>query len=319
MLLRPTRLPRRFNRHVSKSTAAFVKRRHVRRRQYTRERWVRGLRKSQRVFSWGWDFLRQWLWLSLATALLITFGVILFSPLVHVREMRVKRTDPRLDSEKIQKALRPLFGKHLFFLPAQDVRLLVQDAMPDAAKIEVDKQYPSTLAITITLQSLLARLQIDEEGRGSVAAVTASGSALPSGSGSVKKPAPRFDYLTENGLYLSLPFEAAVSAPLQSLRIVDWAVRPAPGSPLLSPDFLKRMRAAEELLRQQYGLKVTERTVYLRAREFHLRTPRYSLWFDASGPLQDQFFRYGVFLKNVPQGEARQYVDLRLVGRVVYK
>ncbi len=314
MLLRPTRLPRRFSRRVSKGTAAFVKRRHQRRRQYVRERWARGLRKSQRFLGWTAEFLRQWFLLTVCTILGLAFAALLFSPIVHVREVRIKRTDPRLDSEKIQRSLKPVFGRHLFFLDPSDVRVLVQDAMPDAEDVTVDKQYPSTLSLTVKLHPLVARLKVTADS----APPSGSGAKLAGGSGAAI-PSAQHEYLSDNGLYISLPFEAASSTALPLITVVDWAVHPVPSTPLFSADLLKRMQEAEGTLRDQFGLTVTGRTVYMRAREFHCKTSKYVLWFDMATPLADQFQRYKVFLQNAQPGEVKEYVDLRLVGRIVYR
>jgi len=312
MLLRPTRpLPRRFNRRVSKGTAEFVQRRHHRRQRSSHERLVRTYRRSQRFLSWTVDFLRQWFLLSIFTLLLLGFAVLLFSPLVHVREIRIKRTDARLDSERIQRSLRPMFGRHLFFLPPHDVKVLVQDAMPDASNVQVDKQYPSTLSLTITLHPLIARLQIEEEG----------GAAPPTApsAGTGASPAKRYEYLTDNGLFISLSSEAASATALPLIRVVDWAVRPVPSTPLLSGEFLKRLQDVETQLRDEFGLTIKGRAVFLRAREFHVQTTTYSLWLDMASPLDDQLRRYKLFLTHVQPRDVKEYVDLRLVGKIVYR
>jgi hypothetical protein len=88
---------------------------------------------------------------------------------------------------------------------------------------------------------------------------------------------------------------------------------------LVSQDVLTRMQEAESTMTAQFGLKVTGRTLYLRAREFHLATSRLSYWFDMKSTLEDQLSRYRIFLANVGPAEAKSYVDLRLNGRIVYK
>ncbi|MDD4319184.1 MAG: hypothetical protein PHW10_02575 [Candidatus Peribacteraceae bacterium] len=300
---------------MNKKTRAFVKQRHQRHRQYTRERWLRLYRRFQHTSFQGLRFLRTWLWLSIAAFVIVGAGVLLFSPLVHVREMRIRRTDPRLDSEKVQRALRPLFGKHLFFLADRTVEGLVRGAMPDVDKVTVEKRYPSELVLAIGLRPLAARLDVLDEQSPRQEQLPAAPAA---GTGAVVPAKQTFDYLTDNGLYVALPFQSEDKT-LPLLRVVDWAVRPAPSSRIFAPDFLARMKEAEDALRDQFGLKITGRTAYLRAREFHIRTSAFSVWFDMRSPVEEQLQRYRTFLKEVGTKEVREYIDLRLNGRIVYK
>ena len=79
------------------------------------------------------------------------------------------------------------------------------------------------------------------------------------------------------------------------------------------------MHNAEQALDEQFGQKVRSRSVYLRAQEFHLLTQQYSLWFDLKSPLEAQLLRYRLFLQTVGKDTAKEYIDLRLTDRVVYK
>lgn len=301
MLERPSRLPRKFNRRVSGVTRTFVERRHKRQKQYMRERWKRFVRRVQRIFLAGVISLRQWLWIACALAVLIGIGTLVFSPSMHVREIRVKRTDARLDADRIQQTLRPIFGRHLFFLSAREVQARVRAAMPDVQDVTVEKHYPSELVLSVTLHPLAARLSIE-------------GGTAPASSGG----AATFDFLTDNGLYVALP-SAESGTVLPTIHVVDWAAYPVPLMPLFSPDLLKRMGDAENALTQQFGLKILSRTMFVRAREFHLQTKTFSVWFDLSTPLAEQLGRYRTFLKSATASDIHQYIDLRITGRVVYK
>jgi hypothetical protein len=317
MLLPPRHLPRRFSRPASKRTSAFVRQRHKRHRQYTRERWTRFFRRAERTTAQSILFLRRWVWIALLAMAIIGFSALLFSPLVHIREIRVRRTDPRIDSERIQKALRPMFGRHLFFLTSHEVETLVMRALPDVQSVSIGKRYPSQLQVSIELHPLVARLEIGEPdavGDAKADAVTRPAA----GSGSIQETATH-DYLTGNGLFVSLPFAAAGDTSLPLIRIVDWAVRPSPSAPLLPVDFLKRMNNASEQLHEQFGFSITGRTAYLRAREIHLSSSAYTLWLDMKSTLEEQLARYRIFLKSVQGKDVRQYVDLRLADRVIYK
>jgi cell division septal protein FtsQ len=310
MLQRPTRpLPRQFNRNVSKNMRNFVERRHKRQQQYKRERWNRFMRRVQRSGAETMRTLRRWLWVAVGGGSLLVVAVLLFSPLVRVRTIQTPRTDTRLDIVRVQRALIPMFGKHLLFLTSREVETLVKGAVPDVSTVSMEKQFPSTLTVTVTLHPLVARLLIDRP-QVPTAATGTGASAL------IAARAPTYDYLTDNGLYVSL---SSAAAPLPAIRLTDWAVRPIPSMLLITPDFLKRMRDTELALQQQFGLKITGRTVYLRGREYHIETPKFSLWFDVRAPLPEQLQRLRVFQQNVGWKGVKEYVDLRLTARVVYK
>jgi hypothetical protein len=66
-------------------------------------------------------------------------------------------------------------------------------------------------------------------------------------------------------------------------------------------------------------MHVTMRVVYLRAQEVHMQVGKVSLWFDARSPLAPQLDRLHVFMNSQAWNEAKQYVDLRLSGRVIYR
>jgi hypothetical protein len=59
--------------------------------------------------------------------------------------------------------------------------------------------------------------------------------------------------------------------------------------------------------------------VYLRSREFHILLDHFSLLFDMRNPVETHLRRYKVFLNSVPLDQIKEYVDLRLNGKVVYR
>lgn len=245
------------------------------------------------------SFIR-WSLVAAVGMLLLIFGLLVFSPIVRVREITVFRSDPRLDIESVQNNLAPLFGTHLFFLPTHDVVQMLKAQISDLDMAEVRKNYPSQLTVKITLKPLAARLNIINP------------DAPDSATGSV------IHFVTDNGIFIvtNTPGETEI---LPLIRIVDWAAFPAPGTQLLPVDLMDHMRKAENALEVQFGHTVTERTVFLRAREYHLRVEPYEIWFDMAGSLDDQLVRYRAFLQSVPPGDVKQYIDLRLSDRIIYK
>ena len=305
-------MPRRFNRPVTRQTRAFAERRHQRHAKKRHERVRRFVRRTEKIFSDWRKMFQRWLILLGIGFVLLGLALFLFFPIVQVREIRVVRSDLRIDAEKVQRALAPLFGRHLLFLTAQEVRELVRASAADTTDIDVDKDYPSRLVVTMRLEQIIAKLTIEmpeaEEPSLAGEATNASGAVVISTE----------DYLTVNGRYVTHP-SAATASDLPVISIVDWGVRPTPGAILLEPELLEVLYAAEEALRDQFALAVTGRVVFLRAREFHFHTDEFDLWFDLRSPLAEHLARFKLFLETIPKEEVERYIDLRLSDRVVYR
>ncbi|ALM10454.1 MAG: hypothetical protein PeribacterA2_1099 [Candidatus Peribacter riflensis] len=306
MSLRPARrLPRQFRRPVSRRTKRLVERKHgvpLRSRLAVRwRRWAHGARKGAA----GWRrAILQWSAITLASLILLAAGIVAFSPLGHVEEIRVTRTDPRLDIEEVQKVLAPLFDRSLVTVFGPEVRSLLEQEIPDIRAVTVSKHYPSQLFVRVELSPLVARARVlspEEEKQ------------PPRGSGGI------IGYVTDRGTYALVPQGFAGGVVLPLLDLVDWGIRPQAGAPILSQDFLERMDQAVTTLQMQFGQEVQRRVVFIRAQEFHLTVEKVNLWFDVRSPLEAQLLRYRIFLRSVGFAEAKAYIDLRLADRVVYR
>jgi hypothetical protein len=308
VLKSPKRLPARYNRRVQTNTRDLVKRRHGRHRQYAMQRWTRLARRTrERWGRWWMTAIRFSPWITLSVVIVFA-GVAAFSPLFHVREIRVIRSDRRVDVEQVQQSLSPLFGEHLLFLAQKHVLPLLRASVPDLRKATIDKRYPSALVLRLELQPIVALLEIVDPTGNVSPAVTGTGSDALG------------DYLTSDGMYVTYPPALVQSGTGTAVvRIVDWGVRPEPWKHLLDVDVLERVAQAEQALRTQFNETIGQRAVYLRSREFHLQTAKYSLWFDMRSPLAQQIDRYRLFLQGAGAGAAKVYVDLRLQDRIVYR
>lgn len=264
-------------------------------------KWRRKWSQARDRIDVAWGLVRRFGWWMLGGGLVVAIGVLLFSPMLQIREIRVSRSDPRVDIEQVQRALAPLFGERLLFVANADILPLITKAMPDLKDAEISKSYPSTLALTLHPTDIVAQLTIDETGTGS----TADGLK---------------DYLTEDGMYVRYaPQQVQTDSGLLLLRLVDWGAKPVPWTPMLAPDFVETMRKTEDILASEFNLKTTQRAVYLRAREFHLQVGALSLWFDMRSSTEEQIERYRLYLKTAEKTPAKSYVDLRLRDKIVYK
>lgn len=256
------------------------------------------------------DFSRsvaRWSLVAVGALLLFLVGMLLFSPMLHVREIRVVRRDLRTDVERVKSSLAPLFGRHLLFLNPLDVRVLLKEKIMDIDDVAVFKQYPSTLAVELSLDPLAARLHFGEVQQRDQ--MEATGTVLP------------LDFLTSEGMYVRYhhaPDQAAYRD-LPLIYLTDWGIRPAIGNHLIDPALLERIGEASDLLSQQFGYEIRKRTIFLRSREFHILLDNFSLWFDMRNSVDAHLRRYKIFLNAVPLDRVREYVDLRLSGKVVYR
>jgi hypothetical protein len=239
----------------------------------------------------------------LIALLLIALGLVFFSPIIRVREIRVERMNTRLDVEGVQRMLSPFFDRHLLFLQAREVTQVLRQHMADIQEVVVRKDYPSQLTVRITLDPLFAKLIIMNPDE----AESATGTGT------------HVDYLTEHGVYVvASAIDQQQELPI--IEIVDWGVWPEAGTALLTPDFLKRMQETERALTEQFGHVITRHRAFVRAQEYHLQIDGdKELWFDSRAPLEEQLLRYRTFLRSVDLQSVTQYVDLRLSDRVIYK
>ena len=313
MLRKPRPLPQRFNRAVSPLTRKLVERRHQDQYKYKRQQWKRTKQRLQQKLLDMRGLLLRLAVVIVVGLILLVIGLALFSPILSVREIRVARTDLRLDTELIQQSLKPVFGQRMPILSVETIPPMLtaelpdrhRSAVPDLVSVTIVKVYPSTLQLRLALKPIAYRLSIDVPDQKKPAAV-------PDGSGS--------DFLTTDGMYVV--YRNAQTASGQSLplmHIVDWGVRPEPWKQLVSEELLSAMHEAGRVLATEFHQGVKSRTFYLRAREFHLALGSYDLWFDLKSPVYKQLERYALFLKNAPSGAAKSYVDLRVTGKVVYR
>ncbi|MBT3599009.1 FtsQ-type POTRA domain-containing protein [Candidatus Peregrinibacteria bacterium] len=244
------------------------------------------------------------LWVALFSIGLFCLVIVLllFSSLLHIQEINVQRFNSRLDVEKVQRVLSPLFDRHIFFVQEGEVKLLLNDGIPDIKDVRLQKEYPSKLSVAIELHPIVARLTIvnpdeDEEELTSTGAIA--------------------DYVTDHGIYVHAITQEGERYPM--IRLVDWGVRPMPGEAIVSPEMLMQMQETETELRKQFGHEISIRSIYQRGREYHLFVDGISLWFDMRSSVEQHLRRYRIFLQNVPREEVKQYIDLRLTDRVIHR
>lgn len=316
--LRPQRrLPRQFNRPVSSRTRTILNRKYARQTKHRKEKYKRMIRKSQASFARTLTLIKKWFLVVAAAVAVLFIGFILFSPVLHVREIRVARSDARLDLEKVQLILAPLFDRHMLFLSHREVRSLLEDGISDIDTISITKNYPDELKVGIELDPLVLRVVIDDPTPEPPPEELLE--PLPEGEEVPAEPAKPVltDFLTSEGVFVSSPEVPDETLPV--ITLTDWGVRPTPGDKILSPEFFEQMHFAEQALRQQFGHGIEKRTVFMRAKEFHLDLGGYELWFDTHSTVAEQLGRYRVFLRSVDPKVVLEYIDLRLSDRVIYK
>ncbi len=244
------------------------------------------------------------LWSIIISAGLIigTIIVLLLSPVFHVQQVQIRRQDARIDPEEIQTMLRPLFVKKLPLVTTNDVRELLASKISDIRDISIAKHYPSTLVVTLRTYPVVAHVILPTS----------------SGTGTLSERNNTYSYITSQG-YIVTSALPLTKDPLPVLRIMDWSVAPAAGSQLLTPETIKIILNARNILRENYNLTAKEILVLLRAKEYHMNLDGKMLWLDLQSPLHLQLRRFQEFLKKTPLQKVTEYVDVRISDRVIYK
>jgi hypothetical protein len=310
----PGRLPKRFNRVAGTATRSLARRTYagqerIRRRRH--ERMARWSRRAVRIGNTIASEFRVWLIMATGGIAIALAAVLLFAPFFDVRTIHIRRQDARIDPEEVQETLSPLFRQRLVLVTRAQVSALLQSQYIDIERVEILKEYPSTLNVTIFTDPVMATITIDESG---APEAQGSGGLLPAANTGASLQL----YVTTRGYFVTSPVPLS-AAPLEQLTVTDWSMRPQNRTRFLSPEFLQTVFHARDTLRRDFGLESTEITLFIRAQEFHIRTEKGTLWFDAQSPLSMQFQRLREFLKTVSFDQVKSYVDLRIADKVIYK
>ncbi len=307
----PRKLPKRFNRRASPLTRSLAKASYggkERRIRRQKEKFARWNRKMIRLRETVVSEFRIWLIIGVGIIVIATAGMLLFAPYFDVREMKVRRQDPRIDPEEIQQTLSPLFRQRLVLVTKNQVASLLQEAYPDIERVEISKEYPSTLSISVYIEPVAAEVSIADStdtSTGSGTVITNSGSRV-------------YTYVTNKGTFVTSPIQLT-GGPYPKLTLTDWGIRPQNRTFLLQPEFLQTIFLARDTLLRDFGLQSNNITVFLRAQEFHIKTNKTTLWLDVRSPLNVQFQRFREFLKTLLLDQAKEYIDLRIADKIIYK
>jgi hypothetical protein len=306
-LRRPRPLPKKFARQFSPATrrlaerSCFIAERSQRKRS---EAWTRLKKRTAKLWLFFLGESKFWLMFGVIVLSVTTISTLLFAPFFNVRSIRVERENASIDAEEIQRTLLPLFDQKLLLVTRAQVQEFIQPLYPDSTWIDIRKEYPSTLIVHIDLEEPVAHLQIEE-------------GEQESGTGAHVRTS--YTYITANGYFLESPLQLKEGLPIPTLTIVDWAVRPKNHTKLLPKEFLDTIESARTILKRDFNLEPKKIVVYIRAQEFHIVTPKGTLWFDQKSPLSVSFDRLRQFLRTISFAKIKEYVDLRIEGAVVYK
>lgn len=305
------KLPKRFNRQAGPLTKSLARayyggpQRRARRRKEMFARWGR---KMARFGDTVLREFRMWLLIGAVLIVLTVAGTLLFAPFFDVREMKVRRQDPRIDPEEIQQILSPLFKQRLVLVTRSQVAAMLQAEFSEIERVEISKDYPSTLSVSVFLEPVMAEVVIADSidtSSGSGSTATGSGTNI-------------YMYVTRKGTFVTSRIKLS-GGPYPRLTMTDWGIRPQNRTPLMAPSFLQNVFIARDILLRDFGLQSQKIVVYLRAQEFHITTPKATLWFDLRSPLNVQFQRFREFLTTLSLDQAKEYIDLRIADKIIYK
>ncbi len=307
--MKPSRkLPRRFNRKVGPRTQSLARtyyggpRRRVRRRKEMFARWGR---KMTRLWDTVLSEFRIWLVIGAGLIILTVAGTLLFAPFFDVREIRVRRQDPRIDPKEIEQTLSSLFKQRLVLVTRSQVAALLQADYPEIERVEINKNYPSTLSVSVYIEPVMAEVSVTDARSGSGSTGFGSGMNI-------------YTYVTRKGTFVTSPIRLT-GGPYPKLTITDWGIMPQNRTLLITPLFLQTIFLARDALRRDFGLQNQNITVYLRAQEFHITTNKATLWFDLRSSLNVQLQRFREFLKTLSLDQAKEYIDLRIADKIIFK
>lgn len=157
-------------------------------------------------------------------------AVLLFAPFFNVRRINIERRDPRIDPGEIQQTLSALFNQRLVLVTNAQVTSMLETEYPDIVRVSINKDYPSTLSVSIALEPVIASVTMEENG--------AKDTEVLSGALLTSTGAVHYAYITTQGTYVTAPIRLTREK-LERLVITDWGIVPQNRTKLLSPDILR--------------------------------------------------------------------------------
>lgn len=220
-----------------------------------------------------------------------SIGLTYFSGSFNVQKVSVLRSSLDLPLEEIEQLVsEQAFGKNMFKLDLVRLEKDIRATRPDIARVEIEKQYPSTLQVAVYKYPIVAELRIGTE---------------------------RI-FINENGYRVDgeTPDRDTLTLTLgESMQLDD------PSQQIVRPTHLIAMRDAAFYFEALLDIPLLAVRYLPAAHEAHLMIEgNTTIWIDLTADYRTQLNKLTQANSQINLGETKyEYIDLRVRNKIFYK
>lgn len=250
-------------------------------------------------FPWLTKLSRIVLLIFILLTLVLSIYSIFFSAYFRIQSIMVinEEFENEVLSKKINQSLKNSFQKSIFLTDSDELEIKILETFPELAKVEIEKDYPSTLNINFAEFPLVANVINESNTLKKSYVVNSIGFAI------------KEDFENPNLPYIIIKSDEPIN----------------PNSPVLESQKLKYTLDTITYFQDKFGMKVKDASYLPIARELHLFTERdFEIWLDMQSSSQEQLKKLKKALVKIDiYKENFEYIDLRIAGgsgdKIIYK
>lgn len=221
-----------------------------------------------------------------------------------IRNVRVDRTDTRLDLGSFSAAIRGITGANLFLFSTTGLEKKLRAQFPEIEVLRVSRIVPDTLLIHVGTALPAFWVSCEE-----------SKKTLGDDGKIIEKKITKNVAMTSRGAVLR-----NVDPATEMFVLFEKEGCPNFSTRIFSENRLREIFAAREALEEVSGQKVVRAGYFRAAREIHLYLENETaIWLDFMRPLQEQIEEYRIAISLVPKLlEPLDHLDARISGKIFY-
>lgn len=226
--------------------------------------------------------------------------LITFSNYFLLKEITISSAD-KSDFETLQEQLNKKvsnqLGKNLFFLDLTEIEAQIRESYPEIEEVTLEKNYPSTVEITLTTYPLVANVINESSNLKKSLIINQIGYAVKEDQKSTALP------------YIRIKSDEPIN----------------PKNTIIEAKKLKYILDTIIYFQDKFGMKIQEVEYKKTAREIHLLTEKnFYIWLDIQVPFENQLKKLKKALVKLDiYNENLEYIDLRIAGnngdKIIYK
>lgn len=254
--------------------------------------------------------------------LILILGLTLtFSKTFSLTNIKIERTDLRVDSSNIDAYLQKYIGKNLIWLRPEIVKTDIQHHFPSIAQVEVDRTWPHELRVILKSLPIVSRIHLTIQPKKEVTLPPRILDQISqSGAGILQKErSPSEEIWMLNQFGLLEPNDPLFE---KKIPLIYWETpidhAPQFGEPLLDQFLLAQILKIPEILLSEFTLETASISYFSDAKEAHYKTYQYELWISFSDNWQEQLKKLRTVFLTIGTTK-HQYIDLRVKNRIIYK